>query len=304
MLPPNPATFPLPMHHAGCMEWYDRLEDAVRALAPVYKQGTCHKRLMETLGRAARKAHRCGTAARFPKIRMVVRHVHHQMFDSYRNMPTFQYPSAELLAVLASKPVLEVGSGSGVMGLLVAAAGGDIVTTDPRPWAMGRSYDHRDLPEDRSFAERQRAARTHASCWRFDGLRHPYKAALDGQIAKISMDKSGPSRMSFQKLRRYPRNFRSLPSFHSVKVMDARQAVAAYPCRDILLLSPDPMHDGWVQEMLASLPVGARVFYADDWGEWDTKACRGFRIIATYPAKFDTVRDVLLMERIDDEGVG
>lgn len=265
---PDPATFVLPWDAADD-DWFVMLESSLDAL--FQEQG---------VGRLSRQAmrRRFGTRRKPFKGLGPVVNAHVPMFRPQHSMPCFNLPSRDLLRRLAERPLLEVGAGSGVWGLLVTAAGGDIVATDPRPWPMGHSYDHRDLIQDRTFAERHQAARSHAFSFRINRLVHPYPLASQARDNPFSMSACGPSRMRFRKVARTPLSLRSKPMFHPVLRMTALEAVDAFPGRDILLLSPDPMHDAWVDEFLAALPSGSRVYYVDDFGSW-WRPPRGFKVL-------------------------
>jgi hypothetical protein len=59
--------------------------------------------------------------------------VHTPLFRQQSRTHSYVLPSEDLLTRLASRPLLELGAGSGAMALMVAAAGGDVIATDPCP---------------------------------------------------------------------------------------------------------------------------------------------------------------------------
>ena len=289
---PDPNTFTLPWHLSGA-EWYDALNAQLCALEPVKGIGRY------ALGYPSRSRPHW---KRFPRPTLRLKRRHKSLFAVSRHTTTcFDLPSAELLRELAARPLLEVGSGSGAWGLLLAAAGGDIVTTDPRPWPMGGSYDHRDRQEDHPFSVRQRRSRASAGVWSFNTVRKPYPGTLTPQTTRFSLSRAAPAQMSFSKAFRDPLNFRKAPGFSAVRCMNALEAFRAFPGRDILLLSPDPNDCGWVEDLFDVLPAGQRVYYIDDYGE-HAPVPDGFIKHQAYETRSlgERLRDLALLTRTDE----
>ncbi len=259
--PPAPVAcaIELPWHLEG-RAWYDALAGILDGLFVPARTGRGARVGTDVSG--WRKARLAAKKRAFAGPRKG----HRPLFRVPRSQPTFQLPSAALLRELAARPLLEVGAGSGAFSLLVAAAGGDVVAADPRPWPMGHSYDFRDRPGDLGFAERRSRARGGPCNVFARKLVRPFHGASEWG-GNRSCSRCAPARMAFRKTWRDRLPPSTKPCFHPVLRMDATTALAAFPGRDVLLLSPDPMNDEWVRPFLFALAPGRRVFYLDDFAE-------------------------------------
>jgi hypothetical protein len=272
---PDPSRFHLPWNENGS-RWYDALEKAVAGLFTQQRRGSFASRAdgpewpMPPWCRHGKKDMASQARYRAP------------LFSPQRSSPCFMLPSPDLLRALAARPLVEVGAGSGVWALLVAAAGGDIVATDPRPWAMGRAYDFRGTPDDAPFSGRHRRKRGR-SARLTDCLRKEYKGALDNHPTRFSLASAGPARMRFGKVWRHARVLRPEPGFAPIRRMGAIEAAAAFPGRDLLMVMPDPADDGWAWRLLRALEPGRRVWHQEDWG--DSRPADGYSLLSEFPVR-------------------